>query len=85
LIFTFYDNVKDDEENAWSLCYNELLGQFITFYSWIPSFSENIDTQFFTFNRNTAKELSLLGKCNYNISENTGVLLDTPIMEQDPK
>ena len=85
IIFTFYDDVYRDEEKVWSLCYNELLdngGQFVTFYSWIPSFSENIDTQFFTFNRNTAKQLSLLSKCNYNIPANKGVLVDYPILSE---
>ena len=81
IIFTFYDDVYKDEEKVWSLCYNELLDQFITFYSWVPSFSENIDTKFFTFNRNTAKELSLLAKCNYAIPENSGVLVEVPVIE----
>jgi hypothetical protein len=44
IMFTFYDDVYEDEEKVWNLCYNELLEQFITFYSWIPSYSENIDT-----------------------------------------
>jgi len=44
VIFTFYDDVYKDEEKVWSLCYNELLGEFVTFYSWVPSYSENIDT-----------------------------------------
>ena len=83
IIFTFYDDIYKDEEKVWSLCYNELLDQFVTFYSWIPSFSENIDTQFFTFNRDTAKYLSLLNKCNYHKEENSGILLDTPIIIND--
>ena len=60
IIFTFYDDKYKDEENVWSLCYNELLGAFVTFYSWLPSYSENIDTKFFTFDRDTAKALALL-------------------------
>lgn len=80
VMFTFYDDINKDEEKVWNLCYNELLGQFITFYSWLPSYSENIDTKFFSFDRNTSKELSLLYKCNYSIPENTGVLLDNPVM-----
>lgn len=80
IMFTFYDDINKDEEKVWNLCYNELLGQFITFYSWLPSYSENIDTKFFSFDRNTSKELSLLYKCNYSIPENTGVLLDNPVM-----
>ena len=80
IMFTFYDDVFKDEEKAWNLCYNELLGAFITFYSWIPSYSANIDTKFFTFNRDTSKQLSLLAKCNYAIPENTGVLVDGPVI-----
>lgn len=80
IMFTFYDDVFLDEEKAWNLCYNELLGTFVTFYSWIPSYSENIDTKFFTFDRNTSKALSLLAKCNYSIPENYGVLLDNPVI-----
>lgn len=81
IMFTFYDNIYQDEERVWNLCYNELLEEFVTFYSWVPSFSENIDTQYFSFNRNTAKGLSLLGKCNFNKFENTGVLLDIPVLK----
>ena len=81
IMFTFYDDIYQDEEKVWNLCYNELLGAFITFYSWVPSFSANIDTKFFTFDRDTAKELSLLAKCNYSIQENQGVLVDNPVCD----
>ena len=80
IMFTFYDDIYKDEERVWNLCYNELLGEFITFYSWIPSYSANIDTKFFTFDRNTSKSLSLLAKCNYSIPENSGVLVDSPVI-----
>ena len=82
-MFTFYDDIYKDEEEVWNLCYNELLGEFITFYSWVPSYSENIDTQYFTFNRNTSKNLSLLYNSNYNIPSNYGVLLDSPILSDN--
>lgn len=85
IMFTFYDDIYKDEEKVWNLCFNELLNQFITFYSWVPSYSENIDTQFFSFNRETSKELTLLDKCNYNKSDNTGILLDTPILDNNNK
>ena len=65
VMFTFYDDVYKDEEKVWNLCYNELLGQFITFYSWLPSYSENIDTQYFSFDRNTSKGLSLFNDYYY--------------------
>jgi hypothetical protein len=79
-MFTFYDDVYKDEEKVWNLCYNEILGEFVTYYSWVPSYSENIDTQYFSFDRDTSKLLSLLNKCNYNISTNTGLLVDIPIL-----
>ena len=80
IMFTFYDDVYKDEEKVWNLCFNELLDKFITFYSWLPSYSENIDTQFFTFDRRTSKWLTLLNKCNYNIPENDGILVDIPVL-----
>ena len=80
IMFTFYDDVYKDEEKVWNLCYNELLGQFITFYSWVPSYSENIDTMYFSFDRNSSKRLSLLQKSNSNIESNTGILLKNPIL-----
>ena len=81
VMFTFYDDVYKDEEKTWNLCYSELLGEFVTFYSWIPSYSTNIDTQFFSFDRNTSKYLSLLRKSNASIKDNTGILVDNPVLE----
>jgi len=80
-MFTFYDDVYEDYENVWNLCYNELLSEFVTFYSWVPSYSENIDTQFFSFDRNTSKWLTLLNKSNYYIDSNTGILLENVIID----
>ena len=73
IMFTFYDDVFQDEEKVWNLCYNELLDQFVTFYSWLPSYSANIDNQFFSFDRNTSKYLSLVNKSNPEFS-NKGIL-----------
>lgn len=55
IMFTYYDDYNGLEEVAWNLCYNELQKAFVTFYSWIPSYSANIDNVFFTFDRNTSK------------------------------
>ena len=44
IMFTFYNNDK-----IWNLCYNEKLEKFITFYSWTPIYSENINNIFFSF------------------------------------
>lgn len=80
VMFTFYDDIYQDEEKVWNLCYNELLGgAFITFYSWLPSYSENIDTQFFTFNRKTSKYLALINNSSYNNPNAKGILLENPI------
>jgi len=51
-MFTFYDDLNTLEEKSWSLCYNEENpGKFVTFYSWIPSYSANIDNIYFSFDR----------------------------------
>ena len=57
IMFTFYDDINTLEEKVWNLCYNEILGKFITFYSWIPSYSENIDNIFFSFDRTASKNI----------------------------
>ena len=86
VMFTFYDDVYQDEEKVWNLCFNELLysgnenSGFSTFYSWVPSYSENIDTLYFSFDRTVSKLFALLSKCNYSILENSGVLVDNPVM-----
>lgn len=60
VIFTFYN-----QDKQWSLGYNEIVQAFITFYSWIPSYSENIQNQFWSFDRETSKDLvNLSSTCN---------------------
>lgn len=51
IMFTFYNNDK-----VWNLCYNEKLNKFITFYSWCPVYSENINNIFFSFDLNGVKQ-----------------------------
>jgi hypothetical protein len=60
VMFTFYDDINTLEEYAWNLCYNEITQTFTTFYSWIPSYSANIDNIMFTFDRNTSKIITKL-------------------------
>lgn len=60
VMFTFYDDINTLEENVWNLCYNEVMQKFITFYSWVPSYSENIDNIFFSFDRDTSKSITKL-------------------------
>jgi GTPase SAR1 family protein len=60
VMFTFYNAINSLQETAWNLCFNESLDTFITFYSWIPSFSENINNIFFSFDRNASKNMARL-------------------------
>ena len=60
LMFTFYDDVDTIEEKAWNLCFNEPLEKFITFYSWVPLYSENINNIFFSFDRDASKYIAKL-------------------------
>jgi hypothetical protein len=48
LMFTFYKH-SNGVNKEWNLCYNEKLEKFITFYTWTPSYSENINNVFFSF------------------------------------
>lgn len=82
-MFTFYDNLYGFEEKVWNLCYNELQQEWITFYSWVPSYSENIYNQYFSFDRNTSKWISKLGISNYNNDFSDGVTLENNVMEGD--
>lgn len=69
VMFTFYDDLKGLNECVWNLCWNEKLNQWVTFYSWVPSFSENIYNQYFSFDRETSKQIAKLAlneKSDYN-------------------
>lgn len=80
VMFTFYDNLYGFEEKAWNLCWNELLQKWITFYSWIPSYSENIYNQYFSFNRDTSKYIAKLGVSKEGNDFSDGVVLSNNIM-----
>lgn len=82
ILFTFYDNLYGFQEKVWNLCYNELQQKWITFYSWVPSYSENIYNQFFSFDRNTSKYIAKLGISNYNNDFSDGVTLDNNIIPE---
>ena len=59
VLFTFYDNTSGFEEMSWNVCYNMLTKNFITFYSWIPSYSANVSKAYFSFDRNTSKWIAM--------------------------
>ena len=82
IMFTFYDNLSGFEEKVWSLCYNEILQKFTTFYSWIPSYSENIYNQYFSFNRDVSKYIAKLGVSNAKNDFSNGIVLSNNIINK---
>lgn len=74
VLFTFYNTIRSNTEKdengeykiisqkEWNLCYNEVLQKFITFYSWTPSFSANIDNIYFSFDKNQSDSYCYLWK-----------------------
>lgn len=87
VMFTFYDDLYGFEEKVWNICYNELMQKWITFYSWVPSYSANIDNIYFSFDRNTSKWVSKLGASSKYSTSADGIVLDTPLIDlwQDGK
>lgn len=81
VMFTFYDNLYGFEEKVWNLCYNENLQKWITFYSWVPSYSENIYNQYFSFDRNTSKWIAKLGVSKQGSDFADGIVLKNNIIE----
>ena len=79
VMFTFYDNTYGFEEKVWNLCWNELLQKFITFYSWVPSYMENINNIPFSFNRDTSKWIAKLGVSHTENSFADGITLSNVI------
>lgn len=77
VMFTYYDNVYGFEEKVWNLCYNELQAAFTTFYSWVPSYSANIDNIYFSFDRNSSKWLAKLAMTKANANVSQGVTLSS--------
>lgn len=80
VMFTFYDNLYGTSEKSWNLCWNEILGIFTTFYSWIPSEMENIDNIPFSFNRDTAKMIGKLGVSDHGNDFSDGVTLSNNVI-----
>ena len=85
VMFTFYDNLHGFEEKVWNICFNEVIGKWITFYSWVPSYSENIYNQYFSFDRNTSKWIAKLGISTHESQFADGVTVDDPVITPDLK
>jgi hypothetical protein len=80
VLFTFYDNTYGFEEKVWNLCWNEILGVFTTFYSWVPSYMENINNIPFSFNRDTSKWIAKLGTSHSESSIADGITLSNTVI-----
>lgn len=81
VMFTFYDNLHGTHEKSWNLCWNEILGMFTTFYSWIPSEMQNIDNLPFSFDRDTVKAIGKLGVSDHGNDYSDGVTLSNNVMD----
>lgn len=80
VMFTFYDQKYGFEDKAWNLCYNEITKSFVTFYSWLPSYSANIDNIFFTFDRSVSKYIAKLGLNDMMSNSKSGLIVNTNIL-----
>lgn len=86
VMFTFYDDLTGVTEKVWNLCYNVLnaTGQkFTTFYSWVPSFMENINNIPFSFDRNVSKWIAKLGQTHAQNSFAEGIVLSQNVYNND--
>lgn len=81
VMFTFYDDLYGFEEKVWNICYNEVMQKFVTFYSWVPSYSANIDNIHFSFNRETSKWISKLAASQKNSTSEDGVVLESVVID----
>lgn len=80
VMFTFYDQKYGFEDKAWNLCYNEITKSFVTFYSWLPSYSANIDNIFFTFDRYVSKYIAKLGLNDMMSNSKSGLIVSANIL-----
>lgn len=80
VMFTFYDQKYGFEDKAWNLCYNEITKSFVTFYSWLPSYSANIDNIFFTFDRSVSKYIAKLGSNDMMSNSKSGLVVNANVL-----
>lgn len=85
VMFTFYDDTYSIQECVWNLCFNERLNTFITFYSWIPSYMENINNIPFSFDRNTSKWIAKLGQSHSENSFADGITCKNVVIRDNQK
>ncbi len=82
VMFTFYDDLNGISECVWNLCWNESMNKWVTFYSWVPSFSENIYNTYFSFDRETSKQIAKLA-LNEKSEYFNHIYLDNTVMRSN--
>lgn len=75
VMFTF---IKDNF--TWNICYNERQGMWITKYSWMPVYSENINNQFYSFSLDQSKE----GDAKLYLHGRTGIFDEIDYTDNNP-
>lgn len=68
-----------EEGTVWSLCYNEVLQKWTTFYDWYPVESCNVDNIFFTFDQEQIDSVydqknELIERVNIDPSKNSNII-----------
>lgn len=65
VVFSFYKN--DDAENTFTLCYNEKIGNFVSFYSYNPNLSFNLFSKNYSISNglNTDVQVNKIYQHNY--------------------
>lgn len=75
LMFTFYDVTRENEEIEWNICYNEVLDKWVTQYTWVPISSDSINNVYFSFDKNSAKKMALIGYTLDSSESSEGITL----------
>lgn len=83
IMFTFYDDIYTTDNfgntitcKEWNMCFNEKLNLWTTRFSWIPLVSENINNIFFTYDKNSAKNISSISSSWKNGDAQKSIVLD---------
>lgn len=75
VIFTFYN-----ENDAYSLCYNERMKMWVSRYTWMPLLSANIDNQFYSFDRSIVEKYTKLYK---QTTKESGIICIDPLWRRN--
>lgn len=75
VIFTFYN-----ENDAYSLCYNERMKMWVSRYTWMPLLSANIDNQLYSFDRRVIEKYTKLYK---QTTKESGIICIDPLLHRN--